>query len=107
MWEANRFGMCLPQLKEARRVNGEGYPPGALEWLRSRWQVDRARFGQWLDGADFFHGDRPGIADCAIWGYAQWLPEAGVEPTAAMDAWIQRMRQLPAVKPPAAYFPRG
>jgi glutathione S-transferase len=107
MWEANRIGMCLPQLKEARRVNGEGYPPGALEWLRGRWEVDRARFGQWLGDADFFHGHQPGIADCAIWGYVQWLPEAGVEPTAEMDAWIRRMRQLPAVKPPADYFPRG
>lgn len=25
MWEANRIGMCLPQLKEARRVNGLGF----------------------------------------------------------------------------------
>lgn len=107
MWEANRIGMCLPQLKEARRVKGDGYPAGAIEWLLGRWEVDRARFGQWLGAADFFHGDRPGIADCAIWGYAQWLPEAGVEPSAEMGAWIQRMRKLPAVKPPAEYFPRG
>jgi glutathione S-transferase len=36
MWEANRIGMCLPQLKEARRVNGEGFAPGAIDWLTGR-----------------------------------------------------------------------
>lgn len=53
MWEANRIGMCLPQLKEARRVNGEGYPAGAIIWLTNRWLVDRQRFGQWLGDAAF------------------------------------------------------
>ena len=105
MWEANRIGMCLPQLKEARRVKGEGYPPGAIEWLTGRWMVDRDRFGKWLTGAPFFHGDRPGVGDCAIWGYVQWLPEAGVEPTAEMADWIARMRSLPGMKPPHAFFP--
>lgn len=107
MWEANRIGMCLPQLKEARRVHGEGYPAGAIEWLTDRWMVDRERFGRWLDGAPFFHGDAPGIGDCAIWGYAQWLPEAGVEPTAEMAGWIDRMRALPGMKTPADMFPKG
>lgn len=27
MWEANRIGMCLPQLKEARRVQGPAFRP--------------------------------------------------------------------------------
>jgi glutathione S-transferase len=107
LWEANRIGMCLPQLKEARRVSGEGYPPGAIEWLTARWMVDRRRFGQWLGEAPFLHGDRPGVGDCAVWGYAQWLPEAGVEPTAEMAAWIDRMRRLPGLKSPTMFFPRG
>ena len=105
IWEANRIGMCLPQLKEARRVNDEGYPPGALDWLRLRYAADAARFGQYLGDAPFFHGEAPGIADCAIWGYVQWLPEAGVEATPAMAAWISRMRALPAMRAPADFFP--
>jgi glutathione S-transferase len=107
MWEANRIGMCLPQLKEARRVKGVGYPPGAIEWLTGRWMVDRDRFGIWLAGAPFLHGDRPGVGDCAIWGYVQWLPEAGVEPTAEMADWIARMRRLPGMRPPQAFFPNS
>jgi glutathione S-transferase len=107
MWEANRIGMCLPQLKEARRVNGEGYPAGAITWLTNRWLVDRQRFGQWLGAAAFFHGAKPGVGDCAIWGYVQWLPEAGVEPTPEMAAWISRMRALPGMKTPAELIPHG
>lgn len=105
LWEANRIGMCLPQLKEARRVNGEGYPPGALDWLHRRYAADRDRFGQYLGNAGFFHGSAPGIADCAIWGYVQWLPEAGVEPSPAMADWIARMRSLPAMRTPEDFFP--
>lgn len=105
MWEANRIGMCLPQLKEARRVEGEGFPPGAIDWLQMRYAVDRDRFGQLLADGPFFHGAQPGIGDCAIWGYVQWLSEAGVEPAPVMSAWIERMRGLPGMKSPADLFP--
>lgn len=107
MWEANRIGMCLPQLIEARRVRGEGFSPGAVEWLTGRYRVDAARFGLLLGAAPFFHGAVPGIGDCAIYGYTQWLPEAGVEPTAAMAGWLSRMRALPQMAPPAALFTAG
>lgn len=105
VWEANRIGMCLPQLKEAMRVSGEGYPPGALDWLRARYTADSQRFGQYLGDDLFFHGAAPGIADCAIWGYAQWLAEAGVTPSLAMERWIARMRALPAMRAPEDFFP--
>lgn len=107
MWEANRIGMCVPQLKEAKRVKGEGFPDGALEWLRGRYQADCTNFGVLLGDAPFFHGDAPGIGDCAIWGYTQWLPEAGLEPSEIMRSWLARMRTLPAMKSPAAFFPKS
>jgi len=105
MWEANRIGMCLPQLKEARRTNNAGFPPGAVDWLTGRYQTDAARFGTLLGDQPYFHGHAPGIGDCAIWGYVQWLPDAGVTPTPAMDGWITRMRALPAMRRPAEFFP--
>lgn len=107
MWEANRIGMCLPQLKEARRTGGEGFPPGAVEWLRMRYDVDCDRFAILLGDAPFFHGAAPGIGDCAIWGYTQWLGEAGVDPTSPMRAWLERMRGLDSMKSPAAFFPQA
>jgi glutathione S-transferase len=106
MWEANRIGMCLPQLKEARRVNGEGFPSGAIEWLLMRYKADCARFAVLLGDGAFFHGATPGIGDCAIWGYTQWLDAAGVEPTPVMAGWLERMRALPAMKSPQDFFPK-
>ena len=105
MWEANRIGMCLPQLKEARRTRGDGFPPGALDWLRMRYDTDCGRFAMLLGDAPFFHGDQPGIGDCAIWGYTQWLDAAGVQPTPVMAGWLDRMRALPEMKMPTAFFP--
>jgi glutathione S-transferase len=105
MWEANRIGMCLPQLKEARRPGGAKFPAEAVEWLTRRYEADCQRFESLLGNAAFFHGDAPGIGDCAIWGYTQWLDDAGVSSTPVMEAWLGRMRALPQNRPPAAVFP--
>lgn len=102
--EANRIGMCLPQLKDARRVNGQGFPAGALDWLRLGHDKDCARFAMLPGGGPFFHGQTPGIGDCAIWGYTQWLDAAGVEPTPVMSELLARMRALPALNSPVGFF---
>lgn len=107
MWEANRIGMCLPQLKEARRVQNEGFAPGAIDWLTARYHADCRNFAVLLGDGPFFHGDAPGIGDCAIWGYTQWLDGAGVEPTPVMADWLARMRALEAMKSPVDFFPQG
>ncbi|QFT63630.1 glutathione S-transferase family protein [Roseivivax sp. THAF30] len=104
-WEANRIGMCLPQLIEARRTGAAPFPPGAVAWLEGRFAVDRDRFDLLLGDAPFFHGDAPGIADCAVWGYVQWVEKAGQTPSAAMAAWLTRMRDLPVETRPEALFP--
>ena len=107
MWEANRIGMCLPQLKDARRVQGAGFLSGAVEWLTMRYTTDAARFAVLLGQGPFFHGAAPGIGDCAIWGYTQWLSEAGVAPTGCMADWLARMRALPQMAAPEVMFPRA
>ncbi|HVL19821.1 MAG TPA: glutathione S-transferase family protein [Amaricoccus sp.] len=106
LWEANRIGMCVPQLIEARRVNGAGFPPGAVDWLAARYAVDRDRFDRLLGRERFFHGAEPGIGDCAIWGYVQWVEKAGMAPSAAMETWRARMRALPEMRAPEEFFPR-
>lgn len=105
MWEANRIGMCLPQLIEARRPGGSAFPPGAVDWLRARYGVDAARFDRLLGAAPFLHGTAPGIGDCAVWGYVQWLDRADVAATAAMADWAARMRALPQMRRAEDWFP--
>lgn len=105
-WEANRIGMCLPQLIENRRVQGEGFPPGAIEWLQMRHRTDVARFDRLLGDKPFLLGDTPTVADCAVLGYCQWHDKAGVTPSAALSRWLDRMRALPAYRPAADFFPK-
>jgi glutathione S-transferase len=44
---------------------------------------------------DWLVGDRPTIADIAIFGYAHVAHEAGLEPGPAVEAWFGRLRALP------------
>lgn len=104
-WEANRIGMCLPQLIESRRPGADPFPPGAVDWLRARHAVDAARFERLIGAAPFLAGAAPGIADCAVFGYAQWHDRAGVTPGPRMADWLARMRALPEYRPPEAWFP--
>ncbi len=105
MWEANRIGMCLPQLIEARRAGADPFPAGAVAWLQGRYAADRDRFDRMIGDGPFFHGDTPGIGDCAIWGYVQWVAKAGVAPSPAMEAWLARMRALPKMVSGETAFP--
>jgi glutathione S-transferase len=79
--------------------------PEVRDWLTQRYEVDRSRFSTLLGEGPFFHGAAPGIGDCAIWGYSQWLAEAGVEASPDMAAWLERMRGLDAMRTPAEFFP--
>ena len=106
LWEANRLGLCLPWLRLERRDSGKGFPGGTVDWLRARYAIDRERFGTFLGEGPFFHGDRPGIGDCAVWGYSQWLNEAGVEATPVMESWLSNMRELDVMRAPNEFFPK-
>ncbi len=107
LWEANRLGLCLPWLRLERRESGQGFPGGTVDWLRARYALDSERFETFLGRGPFFHGDRPGIGDCAIWGYTQWLKEAGVKPTPVMESWLTQMRNLNAMRTPGEFFPES
>lgn len=104
MWEANRIGMCVPQLIEAHQRGG-GMAADVVTWLKARFNVDKENFARLLGDAPFLHGAAPGIGDCAVWGYTQWLGKAGLEPNDALESWLARMRALPGVKMPEAFFP--
>lgn len=105
-WEANRIGLCLPWLRLARCFDAGAVPEGALTWLRERFVVDCQRFEVLLGDRSFFHGDAPGFADCGVWGYAQWVSDAGVEATPIMRDWLDRMSSLEAMRTPDEFFPR-
>ena len=97
--------MCLPQLKQAHVDQFVGWDPAVIKWLEGRYAVDAANFDVLLGDAPFLHGDAPGFGDVQVWGYVQWVREAGQEPTEKMQAWMDRMLALPAMRTPAEFFP--
>ncbi|WP_230427300.1 glutathione S-transferase family protein [Collimonas humicola] len=95
-WEANRLGMCLPQLRAARSVAPQDYPAGAVDWLQSRFDIDIAKLETELaDGRAFIIDDQPTIADFSLCGYLFWADAAEVVPPPRVAAWLQRISRLP------------
>ncbi|AIY43931.1 Maleylacetoacetate isomerase [Collimonas arenae] len=95
-WEANRLGMCLPQLRQARSFSPQDYPAGALTWLQSRFDLDIAKLeAELADGRHFIIDDRPTIADFSLCGYLFWADAAEVILPPHVVAWLQRISELP------------
>ena len=100
-WEANRLGMCLPQLRYAKRFAPDEFDPGGLSLLRSRFDQDINLLArQFGDGRLFVLDDSPSIADFSICGYLFWADEAGVELPNQVDGWLDRVSKLDGWQPP-------
>ncbi|AMP12066.1 glutathione S-transferase, C-terminal domain protein [Collimonas arenae] len=103
-WEANRLGMCLPQLRYARSFAAPGeFPPGAVAWLQQRFDLDIARLETELsDGRSFILDEQPTIADFSLCGYLFWADDAKVTLPPHVAAWLKRISKLPGWQSPEA-----
>ncbi|MFC5473124.1 glutathione S-transferase family protein [Paraherbaspirillum soli] len=100
-WEANRLGMCLPQLRWARRFEPDAYNAGAVAWLQGRFDVDIAILDAELaDGRAFIVDDSPTVADFSLCGYLFWADAAEVKLPQNVAAWLERISRLPAWRAP-------
>lgn len=100
-WEANKIGMCLPQLRAAARFPQAALSDGAKTWLMARYTHDinllDARFS---DGRAFIVGDAPTIADFSLCGYLYFADEAELPVPEHVAAWLQRLSELPSWQHP-------
>ncbi|MTW11491.1 glutathione S-transferase family protein [Pseudoduganella eburnea] len=100
-WEANRIGTSLPHLRFGQRFDRQAYPPGVLDWMRTRFDADIARLNEELsDGRSFLLGDAPTVADFSTCGYMFWPEQAQVGYPAHVGAWLERIRALPGWRHP-------
>lgn len=100
-WEANRIGTSLPHLRYGQRFEPASYPPGVLDWMRSRFDADIARLDEELsDGRSFLLGDSPTVADFSACGYMFWPEQANVSYPPHVTAWLERIRALPGWRHP-------
>jgi glutathione S-transferase len=100
-WEANRIGTSLPHLRYGQRFAPQNYPPGVLDWMRTRFDADIACLDEELsDGRHFLLGDTPTIADFSTCGYMFWPEQAHVGYPPHVNAWLSRIRALPGWRHP-------
>lgn len=101
-WEANKIGLCLPQLRahqlfDTMRLNDDVY-----EWLSNRYQHDVGLLNNELaDGRRFIIGDEPTVADFSLCGYLVFAEQAKVNVPAHVQDWLIRIAGLPGWQPPA------
>ena len=101
LWEANKIGMCLPQLRAANRFPDDAPNPGAIQWLSARYAHDIAIINQELQGGQgFIVGDSATIADFSLCGYLFFADEAGVSVPANVQDWLDRLAALPGWRHP-------
>ncbi len=100
-WEANKIGMCLPQLRADRKFTDSRLADDARSWLLARYTHDVSLLDAHLRASDgFMLGDAPSIADFSLCGYLFHADEAEVTVPGQVSAWLQRIAALPGWQPP-------
>lgn len=96
MWEANKIGLCLPQLRSHAKFGADSDLDGALQWLHARYEHDVNIIGEELaDGRHWIiGGETPSIADFSLCGYLFFAAEAGLQVPTGVQAWLNRLSGL-------------
>jgi glutathione S-transferase len=81
-----------------------GRPEAFADRLAERMKAGQralATMERHLEGREFFVGDRPTLADIALYGYTHVAPEGGFELDGypAVQAWLSRVAALPGHVP--------
>ncbi len=93
IWEANRIGMCLPQLIQSQ-VTPEAFNQGTLDLLQGRLDIDEARLDLALGENNFLCGEELTIADIAVFGYVYKSVQYGRLFPDNIMSWIEKITKL-------------
>ena len=100
-WEANKLGLCLPQLRASEKFSESRLSDGSKQWLAARYAHDVNLLNEALsDSRRFITGPSPTIADFSLCGYLYFADEARVEVPEYVTAWLERIASLPGWKHP-------
>ena len=94
-WEANKIGLCLPQLRASNKFEEFRLSEGAQQWLNARYRHDIQILENELSARrQFIVGANPTIADFSLCGYLYFADEANVEVPQRVRAWLERISDL-------------
>lgn len=97
VWEANKIGMCLPQLRAHHKFSKQ-YPQmelssGAYDWLMKRYNHDVGVLDKELADKNFILGDKISPADFSLCAYLMYADEANVDVPDNVVSWLERLKQ--------------
>lgn len=83
--------------------------PAVIDFLRKRTLSAFSIVDKHLAKTPFLVGNKPTIADFSLVGYHYYDEETGIDPNdfPNIQAWKQRIAQLPGWKHPYEFMPRG
>lgn len=100
-WEANKIGLCLPQLRAHELFDDSRLEPAAHSWLSARYRHDVDLMDRELsDGRPWITGDQLTIADFSLCGYLFYADQAKVEVPDQVSGWLGRLTGLPGWQSP-------
>lgn len=100
-WESNKIGMCLPQLRGAKKFADGRLQPDAHAWLLARYHHDVGILEDELaDGRPWITGDNITIADFSLCSYLFYASEAELTPPTHVQAWLDRIAAKPGWQEP-------
>ncbi|MGH1359060.1 MAG: glutathione S-transferase family protein [Burkholderiaceae bacterium] len=100
-WEANKIGLCLPQLRAHQMFDTARLSEGAHQWLSERYAHDVGLLDKALsEGSGFIIGDQPTVADFSLSAYLFYADQAKVSVPPNVQHWLNALARLPGWQPP-------
>ncbi len=103
VWEANKIGLCIPQIRVFERFEKDNETlRQAMPWLTARYAHDVGVLEETLSTGQpwLVVGDTPTIADFSTCAYLQYADEARLSVPPRVSDWLQRLSELPGYKHP-------
>ncbi len=99
VWEANKIGLCLPQLRCHDRLTDKNpnfkLSQGAYDWLINRYRHDVNVLDNELRNQKFILGEQVSPADFSLSAYLLYADEINnIEVPKNVAHWLDRMRNL-------------
>ncbi len=109
LFDNHKFTSYYATLRFLFGLQNSGETP-VVEFLRARAITAYAVVDKHLEARDFLVGNHPTIADLSLCGYTFFTEATGIDRQAQfphIEAWVQRIGNLPGWKSPWDLMPKG
>jgi glutathione S-transferase len=109
LFDNHKFTSYMASYRFMKAFGATAPDPAVMAWLRGRLDAAFGIVDKHLASRDFVVGNAPTIADFSMCGYLFYPPDESGYPVAErfphIQAWLDRLRALPAWAPPYDILP--